>query len=138
MKNAPDCVQRGKGAGSLQRLGHIKNTPWTTDGARTTSANTLAVTAASIRCSLLSALFVVVVVFGAAARRGPLGAAVLLGLLQELVETEGILFKLNGPLPPLAVVGTQEVFVWDEPNGTAKKKRIKNNSGNSHSRDVNN
>lgn len=63
-----------------------------------------------------------VVVFGTAARRGPLGAAVLLGLLQELVETEGILFKLNGPLPPLAVVGTQEVFVWDEPNGTGKKR----------------
>lgn len=137
MKNAPDCVQRGKGAGSLKRLGHIKNPPWTTAGVRTTSANTLAA-AASIHRSLLPALFVVVVVFGAAARRGPLGAAVLLGLLQELVETEGILFKLNGPLPPLAVVGTQEVFVWDEPNGTGKKKRIKNNSGNSHSRDVNN
>lgn len=111
----------GRGLGSLQRLGHIKNTPWTTDGVRTSSATTAAVTAL-IRRSLLSALFVVVVVFGAAARRGSLGAAVLLGLLQELVEPEGILLKLNGPLPPLPVVGTQEVFVWDEPNRTGKKR----------------
>lgn len=41
----------------------------------------------------------------------------LLGLLQELVKTKGVVFKLNGPLPPLAVVGTQEVFIRDKPNG---------------------
>lgn len=85
-------------------------------------------------CSLLPALLVVVVVFGAAARRGPLGAAVLLGLLQELVQTEGVVLKLNGPLPPLAVVGTQEVFVRDKPDGRANKSF--SDSGNGHSRDV--
>lgn len=89
-----------------------------------------------IHCSLLPALLVVVVVFGAAARRGSLGAAVLLGLLQELVETEGVVFKLDGPLPPLAMVGTQEVFVWDEPDGRGNKRIQFSDSGNGHNRDA--
>lgn len=54
--------------------------------------------------SLLPALLLVVVIFGAAAGGRPLGAAVLLGLLQELVQTEGILLKLDGPLSPLPMV----------------------------------
>lgn len=138
VKNAPDCVQR-KRVGPLQRVGHVKNTPWITDGLQTTSANMLAAAAATVVASicrlLLPALFVVVVVFGAAAGGGPLGAAVLLGLLQELVQTEGILFKLNGPLSPLAMVCTQKVFIWDEPNGHKKTKQKKTlgDSGNSPS-----
>lgn len=56
--------------------------------------------------SLLPAFLVVVVVLGAAAGGWPLGAAVLLGLLQELVQTEGILLKLNRPFSPLPMVGT--------------------------------
>ncbi|KAF3849602.1 hypothetical protein F7725_019321 [Dissostichus mawsoni] len=70
--------------------------------------------AASLRgaLSLLPALLVVVVVLRAAAAAvgRPLGAAVMLGLLQELVQTEGILLKLNGAIPLLPVVGTGELF----------------------------
>lgn len=56
--------------------------------------------------SLLPTFLVMVVVLGAAAGGRPLGAAVLLGLLQELVQTEGILLKLNWPFSPLPMVGT--------------------------------
>lgn len=56
--------------------------------------------------SLLPALLLVVVVLGAAAGGRSLGAAVLFSLLQELVQTEGILLKLHRPFSPLPVVGT--------------------------------
>lgn len=111
-----------RGRGSFHT--HNKNSPWTTAGVRTISANGLAAATSTMRRSLLPALLVVVVVFGAAAGRGPLGAAVLLGFLQELVETEGVVFKLNRPLPPLAVVGTQEVFVWDKPDVREQENAI--------------
>lgn len=74
--------------------------------------------------SLLPAFLVVVVVLWAAAGRRPLGAAVLLSLLQELVQTEGILLKLNGPFPPLPMICTWELLVWNKPNvGQEKKKK---------------
>lgn len=75
--------------------------------------------------SLLPAFLVMVVVFWAAAGGGPLGAAVLLGLLQELVQTEGILLKLNWTFPLLPVIGTWEFFVWNKPDGGQEKKKKK-------------
>lgn len=64
--------------------------------------------------SLLPAFLVVVVVLGAVAGGRPLGAAVLLRLLQELVQTEGILLELHRPFSPLPVVGTRELLVWSK------------------------
>lgn len=65
--------------------------------------------------SLLPALLVVVVILGAVASGWPLRAAVLLGLLQEFIQTEGILLKLNRSFAPLPVVGAWELFVWGKP-----------------------
>lgn len=67
--------------------------------------------------SLLPALLLVVVIFRPTAGGRPLGAAVLLGLLQELVQTERILLKLNGSLPPLPMICTRELFVRNKPDG---------------------
>lgn len=66
--------------------------------------------------SLLPSFLVVVVVLWAAAGGRPLGAAVLLGLLQELVQTERILLKLNWPFTPLPMICTWELLVWNKPN----------------------
>lgn len=65
--------------------------------------------------SLLPALLVVVVILGAVASGWPLRAAVLLGLLQKFIQTEGILLKLNRSIAPLPVVGAWELFVWGKP-----------------------
>lgn len=65
--------------------------------------------------SLLPALLVVVVILGAVASGWPLRAAVLLGLLQKFIQTEGILLKLNRSFAPLPVVGAGELFVWGKP-----------------------
>lgn len=65
--------------------------------------------------SLLPALLVVVVILGAVASGWPLRAAVLLGLLQKFIQTEGILLKLNRSFAPLPVVGAWELFVWGKP-----------------------
>lgn len=46
----------------------------------------------------------------------------LLGLLQELVQTEGILLKLNGSLSSLPMICTRELFVWNKPDGVGQKK----------------
>lgn len=98
--------------------------PSTTERVQTTSpsSNTLAAALRGRSLSLLPALLVVVVVLWAAAGGRPLGAAVLLGLLQELVQTEGILLKLDWPFPPLPVVGTWELFVWNKPDGGRERK----------------
>lgn len=71
--------------------------------------------AASTCCFLLlPALLLVVVILWSTAGGRPLGAAVLLGLLQELVQAEGILLKLNGSLSPLPMICTWELFVWNK------------------------
>lgn len=87
------------------------------------SSNMLAAAVCSRSRSLLPAFLVVVVILWSAAGGWPLGAAVVLGLLQELVQTEGILFKLDWPFPPLTVVGTWELFVWNKPGGRQEKKK---------------
>lgn len=56
-----------------------------------------------------------VVILGAVASGWPLRAAVLLGLLQKFIQTEGILLKLNRSFAPLPVVGAGELFVWGKP-----------------------
>lgn len=74
--------------------------------------------------SLLPAFLVVVVVFGAGAGGRPLGAAaVLLGLLQELVQTEGILLELDRPVSPLPVLGPRELFVRSKPEHRQEAER---------------
>lgn len=89
------------------------------------SSNTLAAALRGLCArpdSLLPALLVMVVVLWAPAGGGPLGAAVLLGLLQELVQTERILFELDRPFSSLPVVGTWELFVRNKPEGKQEKK----------------
>lgn len=92
----------------------------------TSSSSNMPSTILSGRCarvlSLLPAFLVVVVVLWAAAGGGPLGAAVLLGLLQELVQTERILFKLDRSIPPLPMVDTRELFPWSKPAVGQKEK----------------
>lgn len=64
-----------------------------------------------------------VVVFWAATGGRPLGAAVLFGLFQELVQTEGILFKLNWSFPSVSVVSASEVFVGNKSAVGEKNKK---------------
>ena len=64
-----------------------------------------------------------VVVLGAAAGGGPLGAAMLLGLLQELVQTERVLLKLHRAVTARPVVGTGELTVWNKPGGRSEVRR---------------
>lgn len=77
-------------------------------------------------CSLLSPFLVMVVVLWPATGRGPFRAAVLLGLLQELVQTEGILFKLDWSFPSLTMISTWELFSWNKSDG---KKNLKKKLG---------
>lgn len=72
--------------------------------------------------SLLPALLLVVIILWSTAVGRPLGATVLLGLLQELVQTKGILLKLNGSLSSLPMICTWELFVWNKPDGVGQKK----------------
>lgn len=73
--------------------------------------------------SLLPAFLVMVVVLGAVAGGRPLGAAVLFGLFQELVQTEGIFLELHRPFPSLPMVGSRELLVWSKSNKTKGKKK---------------
>lgn len=92
----------------------------------TSSSSNMPSTVLSGRCarvlSLLPAFLVVVVVLWAAAGGGPLGAAVLLGVLQELVQTERILVKLDRSIAPLPMVGAWELFPWSKPAVGQKDK----------------
>lgn len=65
--------------------------------------------------SLLPAFLVVVVVLGASTGGGSLGAAMLLRLLQELVQTERILLKLDWAVTTRTVVRTRELTVRNKP-----------------------
>ena len=74
----------------------------------------------------LSAAVVVVVVAGFAALCRPLAG--LLGVLQELVQAEGIFLllplKLNGAVATPAAVGAAEILVGDKPGRGRRREEL--------------